>query len=209
MSTVPSLTQLSVWLKKFETELSPLPAADTSEILREIQDHIHERVAQGQSIEEVLGAFGDASEYAQGFVDDHALAGARDSKRTLRMFTTVAGFARRSLIACLGLIAASIFALLITSSLVCMAIKIAKPELVGVWVDRPLSAQHRYVHSERQTIPLRLGNDHIQFGYSNPPPHFPEVLGMWMYLCLNTLAFLGYIALRFTLFRTLKGLSRK
>jgi hypothetical protein len=123
------------------------------------------------------------------------------------MFATVASFARRSLIACIGLVFASTFALLITSSLICLTIKVIRPNQVGLWVDPPLSAQHRYVHSERENIPLRLGDDHIQFGYSNPPPHIPEVMGVWIFPCLLAMALLGYLGLRFTLFRTLNKLS--
>ncbi len=204
----PFLTaQECVWFKRFETALRGLPAEDSQEIIRELREHLHERISQGQDVEQILSAFGDASAYARTFIDEYSLTRARDSKQTLRMFTTVASFARRSLIACIGLLFASIFALLITSSLVCLTIKVVQPDRVGLWVDLPLSAQHRYVHTGPETIPLRLGSDHIQFGYSNPRPQTPEILGAWIYPCLLALAVLGYLGLRFTLFRTLSRLS--
>ncbi len=202
-------TQECAWFKKFEAALSGLPTEDSQEIVRELREHLHERISQGHDVEQMLSSFGDASAYAGTFIDEYSLTRARDSKQTLRMFTTVASFARRSLIACIGLLFAFIFALLITSSLVCLTIKVVRPDRVGLWLDLPLGAQHRYVHSGPQSIPLRLGRDHIQFGYSNPRPQAPEILGAWIYPCLLALALLGYIGLRFTLFRTLNKLSRR
>jgi hypothetical protein len=64
---------------------------------------------------------------------------------------------------------------------------------VGLWVDLPLSAQHHDLHTGPETIPLRLGSDHIHFGYSNPRPQAPEMLGGWIYPCLLALALLGYL----------------
>ncbi|MGO9519148.1 MAG: HAAS signaling domain-containing protein [Candidatus Korobacteraceae bacterium] len=200
-------TQESAWFKRFEAALSGLPTEDSREIVRELREHLHERISQGHDVEQMLGAFGDASAYARTFIDEYSLTRARDSRQTLRMFATVASFARRSLIACIGLLFASVFALLITSSLVCLTIKVVRPDRVGLWVDLPLGAQHRYVHSGPESIPLRLGRDHIQFGYSNPRPQAPEILGTWIYPCLLALALLGYMGLRFTLFRTLNKLS--
>ncbi len=194
------------WFKRFEAALSQLPAEDREGIVREVREHVHERIDQGQDVEQVLGAFGDAAAYARTFVDEYSLTRATESGKTLRMFTTVARFARRSLVASVGLLLAFIFGLLLASSVVCMAIKVVRPDSVGLWVDRPLSAQHRYVHSGPERIPLRLGRDHIQFGYANPRPQAPEILGFWMYPCLLGLAVLGYFGLRFTLVRTLSRL---
>ena len=205
----PSSTPEILWLSQFEAALSTLPAEDRSEIVREVRDHFHERLTQGLTVEQVLSAFGDASDYAKGFAAEYAVTRARDSRQTLKMFTTVASFARRSVIAFVGLVFASIFALLITSSFVCLTIKVIRPDLVGLWVDLPLKTQHRFVHSGSETIPLRLGNDHIQFGYSNPPPEFKEVLGAWMYPCLLGIASFGYFGLRVALFRTLKKMSSR
>lgn len=202
-----STTQEYAWFKKFEAALSGLPTEDSQEIVNELRVHLHERIRQGQDVEQILSAFGDASAYARSFIDESSLTRARDSKQTLKMFHTVASFARRSLIAGTGLVFALIFVLLIASSLVCMTMKVIRPDLVGLWVDLPLSAQHHYVHSGPERMPLRLGHDHIQFGYANPRPQSPEILGKWIYPCLLALAGLGYLGLRFTLFRTLSKLS--
>ncbi len=195
------------WFRNFEACLSGLPAEDRREILRELREHVYERVTQGQDAGQVLGEFGDAAAYARTFVDEYSLTRARESGQTLRMFTTVASFARRSIRATVGLVLGCVFALLLTSSVVCVAIKVVRPDHVGLWVDLPMSAHHRYVHSGPERIPLRLGSDHIQFGYANPRPQAPEVLGVWMYPCLLGLAVVGYFGLRQTLVRTLRGLS--
>lgn len=202
-------TPESTWFKTFEAALKGLPAEDRREIIREVRDHLYERVREGKEVDDVLSAFGPAPEYAKGFLDEYALTRARESGKTLAMFSTVVHFARRSLAASVGLSLAFLFSLVIIGSLVCLTIKIARPDLVGLWVDLPLSAHHRYEHSGPERLPLRLGDDHIQFGYANPAPQFPEVVGAWMYPSLLGLALLGYLGLRWTLFRTLKGLLGK
>ena len=195
-------THETAWFKKFDAALKALPPEDSSDIVRVVRDHLHQRVSQGHKIEEVFSAFGEASEYAARFRDEYILTRARESGKTLTMFSTVVQFARRSLIASIGLLFAVVFALLVAGSLACLMIKMVRPDLVGLWVDLPLAAQHRYVQKGPRNLPLRLGHDHIQFGYSNPAPQAPEMLGAWMFPSLLGLAVLGYLGLRWILSRT-------
>jgi hypothetical protein len=108
-------------------------------------------------------------------------------------------FAGRSVVAGFGLVCGTIAGFFGIWSIVCIIVKILRPDLVGLWLDLPLSAQRRYVHSQRDFIPLSFGHDHIVFGFQNPPPQFPEHLGMWIYPCLIAIAFFSYFALRATL----------
>lgn len=202
-------TREAVWFKTFEAALKKLPLEDRREIVHEVREHLHERVRQGQDIEDALRAFGSAADYAPGFVDEYTLTRARDSGRTFTMLSVVMGFARRSLTACIGLLFACIFSLLIASSLTCLAIKAIHPDRVGLWVDRPFNTPHRYVHSGPERLPLRFGRDHIQLGYSDPIPQSKEVLGVGMYPGLLAMAMLGYMGLRWTLSRTVKSLLRR
>jgi len=202
-------TRETEWFKTFEAALKDLPLEDRREIVREVREHLHERVRQGQNMEDVLSAFGPAVDYASGFVDEYTLTRAHDSGRTFTMLSAVMGLARRSLTACIGLLFACFFSLLIASSLTCFAIKAIHPDRVGLWVDRPFNTPHRYIHSGPEHLPLHLGRDHIQFGYANPIPKSDEVLGVGMYPSLLALALLGYLGLRWTLSRTVKRLLRR
>ncbi|HXJ86668.1 MAG TPA: hypothetical protein VMS18_07620 [Candidatus Binatia bacterium] len=198
---------ISAWLNNLEQALGSLPADDSLDILAEAKEHIDERVGMGISPFEVLAGFGSAHAYAQGFVDEYLLTRARSSRRTIPMLRTVIRFAQRSVVAAFGLICATISGFFGLWSLVCIAIKIFRPDLVGLWLDLPLSEQHRYVHSQRDFVPLSFGHDHIVFGFQNPPPQFPEHLGMWIYPCLAGIAFLSYFALRASLLAALKRIQ--
>ena len=46
------------WFKRFEAALRGLPAEDIQEIVRELREHLHERISQGQEVEPILNAFG-------------------------------------------------------------------------------------------------------------------------------------------------------
>ncbi|MGH9530065.1 MAG: DUF1700 domain-containing protein [Terriglobales bacterium] len=198
---------INTWLNKVKRALDSLPADDSLDILAEAKDHIDERVGMGISPVEVLAGFGSAEAYAQGFVDEYLLTRARSSRKTVPMLRTVIRFAGRSVFAGFGLICATISGFFGLWSLVCIAVKIFRPDLVGLWLDLPLSAQHRYVHSQRDFIPLSFGHDHIVFGFQNPPPQFPEHLGMWIYPCLVGIAFLSYFALRASLLAAVKRIQ--
>jgi hypothetical protein len=190
---------VTTWLKNLQRALAPLPGDDSREILAEAREHIAERVATGVPPLKVLSAFGNAETYVQGFVDEYLLDRARSSRRTLPMLRTVVRFAGRSVIAGLGLVCVVISGFFGLWSLGCIAVKIVRPDLVGLWLDLPLSAQHRYEHSQRDFIPLSFGHDHIVFGFQNPPPSFPEYLGAWIYPCMAGIALVSYIALRASL----------
>jgi len=195
------------WLNKLARALESLPGDDSREILAEAKEHINERVGKGISPMEVLTGFGSAEAYAQGFVDEYLLIRARSSRKTVPMLRTVIRFAGRSVVAGFGLICVTISGFFALWCLVCIAVKIFRPDLVGLWLDLPLSAQHRYVHSQRDFIPLSFGHDHIVFGFQNPPPQFPEHLGMWIYPCLVGIAFLSHFALRASLLAAVKRIQ--
>ena len=123
------------------------------------------------------------------------------------MLRTVIRFAGRSAVAVVGLICTTVSGFFGLWSLVCIGVKIFRSDLVGLWLDLPLSAQHRYVHSQRDFIPLSFGHDHVVFGFHNPPPQFPEYLGVWIYPCLAGIAFLSYVALRASLLVAVKRIQ--
>jgi hypothetical protein len=161
----------------------------------------------GISPVDVLAGFGSAEVYAQAFVDEYLLTTARSSRKTVPMLRTIVRFAGRSAVAGFGLTCTAISVFFGLWSLVCIVIKIFRPDLVGLWLDLPLSAQHRYVHSQRDFIPLSFGHDHIVFGFHHPPPQFPEYLGIWIYLCLAGIAFLSYFAIRAILIAVVKRIQ--
>lgn len=195
---------INEWLNNLQRALDSLPTYDVQEILAEAEEHIYERVDKGVPPLEVLEGFGTAEAYAQGFVDEYLLNGVRISKKTVPMFRAVIRFASRSLAAGLGLLCATIAGYFGIWSLGCMVVKIFYPDRVGLWLDLPLSAQHRYEHSERDFIPLSFGHDHIVFGFQNTPPPFSEYLGIWSYPCLMAIALLSYFALRASLLAAVK-----
>ena len=184
------------WLDSLAAALASLPAEDSQEIVAEAREHIYERLGAGVSSDEALEGFGRAEAYARSFLDEHLLNEARAGNQTLPMLRTVIRFTGRSFVAVVSLAAAAVVGFLGVWSLLCIGVKAFRPELVGLWLDLPLFAQHRYEHSQRDFIPLAFGHDHIIFGLRNPPPQFPEYLGLWVYPCLAAVAVLSYLALR-------------
>jgi hypothetical protein len=184
------------WLSTLKKALDPLPLEDSREIMAETREHIYERVAAGVLAEDALIGFGSAQVYARAFVDEHMLDSARASKDTVPMLRTVFRFADRSAVAVLSLIGATVAGFFGIWSLICIGVKLVNPALVGLWLDLPLSAQHRYEHSQRDFIPLSFGHDHIVFGLQSPAPHFPEYLGPWIYPVLLAIALSSHLALR-------------
>ena len=189
-------TPVEQWLQALARALESLPADDRREIVAEAREHLYELLDKGDSPDEALTGFGSADAYARCFMDEHLLTEARASRRTVPMLRTVIRFAGRSFVAVVGLACATVLAFFGAWSLVCMGIKAVKPNLVGLWLDLPLSVPHRYEHSQRDFIPVHFGHDHIVFGFQNPPPQFPEYLGPWVYPGLALIAVLSYFALR-------------
>lgn len=92
-------------------------------------------MAAGLSATSALAGFGKAEQYARGFLDDHALTQALDSRRALTMARTLLQVAGQSLIATLGLIGFLLFAVTTLGAVACLLIKIAKPDLAALWPD--------------------------------------------------------------------------
>jgi hypothetical protein len=196
VSTHPRDTPIEQWLHALARALASLPVEDSREIVAEAREHLYELLGKGDSPDEALTGFGSADAYARCFMDEHLLNQARTSRRTIPMLRTLVRFAGRSSVAVIGLVSATVVGFFGAWSLVCIGIKFVRPEQVGLWLDLPLSAPHRYEHSQRDFIPVSFGHDHIVFGLQNPPPQFPEYLGVWVYPCLAVIAVLSYLALR-------------
>jgi hypothetical protein len=210
MTAPETVRQINQWLTALDTALAILPDPERADILTETRSHLHDRLAQGLSPEQALIGFGDARAYAQRFVDQFALNRALTSRKISIMARTLFGFAGRSVRAAVGLVFALGFAVFGISSLICMIEKAVRPDLVGLWLDLPLDAQHRYEHAETVHWPLKLGHDHIVFGFSNPSPPIPpfnEVLGPWIFPCLFLLTLLGFYAMRYSLMAAVRSMS--
>jgi hypothetical protein len=196
MSTKQPEMSVERWLDSLERALAPLPAADKRNILAEAREHLHERVSTGVPPAEALAGFGSADDYARAFKEDDLLTRARATRRLASMLGTVIRFSRRSSVAAIALVFATALGFCGFWSVFCIAVKAVHPELVGLWLDFPLSTPHRYEHSQPDFIPLGFGHDHILFGFQDPPPAFPEYLGAWIYPCLAVIALLSYLGLR-------------
>jgi hypothetical protein len=184
------------WLKDLAGGLASLPTEDVGEIVAEAREHLYELLDKGESPGEALAGFGSANSYARCFLDERILEKARASRRTIPLLHVVVRLAGRSSVAIIGLAAAIVVGFVGVWSLICIGIEVFRPELVGLWLDLPLSAARRYEHTQPEFIPLNIGHDHIVFGFQNPPPHFPEYLGQWVYLLLAVIVLLSYFAVR-------------
>lgn len=207
MTAPEAVRQINQWLTALDTALAILPDPERAEILTETRSHLQDRLAQGLSPEQALMGFGEARAYARRFIDQFALSRALTSRKISIMARTLFGFAGRSVRAAAGLVFALCCAVLGISSLICMIEKVVRPDLVGLWLDLPLDAHHRYEHAETVHWPLKLGHDHIVFGFSNPSPPFDEVLGPWIFPCLFLLMLIGFYAMRYSLMAAVRSIN--
>ncbi len=178
-------TDINTWLGYLEQVLAPLPAVEREDIVVEARAHLEERVAAGLSATSALAGFGKAEQYARAFLDEHALAHALDSRRALTMAKTLFRVAGQSLIATLGLIGFLVFGATTLAAVACILVKIARPELVGLWI----------------------GPDVFALGIATTRPAAPEMLGNWIYVVLAALVFLDAMLARLSLVLALKGLK--
>jgi hypothetical protein len=57
--------------------------------------------------------------------------------------------------------------------------KMLDPNRVGLWLDLPLNAPHRYESASSGLMPIRVGHDHIVFGLPYDGTMATEALGLW------------------------------
>jgi HAAS domain-containing protein len=184
------------WLASLEQALAALPAKDSAPIIAEAREHIYERVRIGVPPADALAGFGSAEAYARAFKGDELLDKARADRRVLDMLKAVVHFSSRSVVALIALISITVVGYFGLWSLLCIGAKLFRPDFVGLWLDLPLSAQRRYEHAQPDFIPLSFGHDHVIFGFRDPPPTFPEYLGLWIYPILVAVAVLSYYGVR-------------
>ena len=176
---------IEIWLGYLEQVLAPLPASEREDIVVEARAHLEERVAAGLSATSALAGFGKAEHYARAFLDDHKLNTALDSKRSMTMLKTLISVSGKSLIATLGLIGFLVFGVTTLAAIACILLKIARPEMVGLW----------------------LAPDVFVLGAATTRPAAPEMLGNWIYVVLASLVFFDALLARFSLVLALKGLK--
>ena len=197
MSTQPLQDGLvEHWLASLERALEPLPPKDSEPVLAEAREHIYERVRMGVPAADVLAGFGSPDAYAHAIKGDELLDKARAERTVVVMLKAVLHFASRSVVALIALIGTTVVGYFGLWSLLCVGVKLFRPDLVGLWLDLPLSAAHRYEHAQRDFIPLSFGHDHVVFGLQDPPPAFPEYLGFWVVPCLLVVTVLSCYGVR-------------
>jgi hypothetical protein len=69
--------------------------------------------------------------------------------------------------------------------------KMLHPDLVGLWLDFPLSVQRRYESTSDGLLPVRIGHDHIVFGLPYAQTGAVEVLGPWFLILMAILLFVA------------------
>jgi len=124
---------IEAWLTRLDLALQPLPEGEREDIVGETRGHLEERLDAGLTSASALTGFGRAEAYARSFLDDYALTQALDSRRSLAMARVLFDFAGRSLVATLGLVGFVVFSATMLGALVCILVKLIKPDLVGLW----------------------------------------------------------------------------
>ncbi|MDV6332398.1 DUF1700 domain-containing protein [Asticcacaulis sp. 201] len=176
---------IETWLTQLETALQPLPADERADIVGEARTHLEERLDAGLSPASALAGFGRAESYARDFLDDHTVTSALDSKRAFAMVKALVSVAGQSIVATIGLLCFLVFGATTLASIACILIKIARPQMVGLW----------------------SGDGTFAFGAISDPPATPELLGNWAYVVLIALIIVDAWLARFSLIAALKGLK--
>jgi len=175
---------IETWLGRLDLALQPLPEDERADIVGETRGHLEERLDAGLSSMSALAGFGRAEAYARAFLDDYALTQALDSRRSLAMARVLFDFAGRSLGATLGLIGFVVFSATMLGALVCLLVKLIKPDLIGLW----------------------SGPSGVVPGFfSHPGLH--DMLGNWIYLVLVLLVVVDAALARLSLIIALKGVK--
>jgi len=176
---------INTWLGYLEQVLAPLPAGERADIVGEARAHLEERVSAGLSATSALAGFGKAEAYARPFLDDHKLDTALSSRSSMAMAKALLSVAGQSLTAILGLIGFLVFGVTTLAAIACILLKIARPEMVGLW----------------------LAPDVVWLGIATHRPAAPEMLGGWIYVVLAALVIFDAALARLSLILALKGLK--
>jgi hypothetical protein len=97
------------------------------------------------------------------------------------------------------------FAWLGLLSMFALIAKILHPNSVGLWLDLPLNAQHRYEAASSGLLPVRVGHDHIVFGLPYDGSMATEVLGPWFLPMMAGLLLLTAWSVRRSFFSALRA----
>jgi uncharacterized membrane protein len=131
--------QVDAYLKRLRDALGELPASEASDIVREIQGHIIERIESMNSIDEdgltaILDALGNPEAIASLYESRAMVARARTSRSPLLILRTTLRWAGRS-VAGLAMCLFAVFGYVNgLSCLVGAAMKILHPDRVGLWI---------------------------------------------------------------------------
>ncbi|ESQ74217.1 hypothetical protein [Asticcacaulis sp. AC402] len=179
---------IETWLKALDAALITLPVSQRADVVAEARGHLEERLAAGLSAESALHGFGTAKTYAQGFVDQHALDTALNSKRIIVMVTTLAAFTSRSIIAFFGLLGALLFGSLALGSVVSIVLKMINPAAVGLWME---------------------GKDSFILGTTSNPSVATELAGNWVYLIFVAMIVVGGFLARGSLIAAIRSIRNE
>ncbi len=185
--TLPA--DVSQWLDTLSRALAALPDNERNDIVNEARGHLEERLSAGLTPANALHGFGDARTYAQGFIDDHSLNLALNSRRILPMIMTLFSFAGRSTVAFFGLLGTLVFGGIAIGSAVSIVLKTIRPDKVGLWVNE---AQQEY---------------HLGTWSQGDPVH--EVAGPWVYLIFVVMLLVGGLLARYCLIGALSMIKGK
>jgi len=83
--------------------------------------------------------------------------------------------------------------------------KMLHPNLVGLWVDLPFDAPHRYESASSGLLPVRVGHDHVVFGLPYHGTTATEILVPWFILLMGGLLFFAVWAGHRSLFAALRA----
>lgn len=150
---------LERYLRELARCLAPLPPDERTEIVREAESHLLDRVETGVALRRALDDLGDAPGYARRFVEDHRVETALASGSAWRMLLAAGGLLGRGAAAFVGFFA---FLVLFVLALALVATGLLKPLFpaeIGAW----------------------LHADGFSFGWTGDPgPGDRELLGWWM-----------------------------
>jgi len=150
---------VTLYLATLRRSLRGLPAAEQDEIVNEIEAHIRDRAAEGNTSAAVaLANLGSAEEIADHYREGAILAQARSSISPLSLLHALFVFAKRGSLGTFALLAALVGYLTGAALVITALLKLVVPHHVGLWLG-----SHRFL----------LGLT------STAPQYAPETLGLW------------------------------